>query len=159
MLDHSKIWKMPFWMIQIAKNEVFDHFPELGALDRLQIAYYDYTKWSWQFGCHILHARSFKNHKNAFLNDPKSQKLGFWPFSGVWSVRSTWHRILWKNYMLSTHFLHYRIKSDHLKIKKNAFMDDAKGQKWGFWQFSSVRCIGYDFKLNMKVKMFNWTEV
>ena len=35
------------------------------------------------------HEGSFKDHKNAFLNDPKGQKRGFWPFSGVWSVRST----------------------------------------------------------------------
>ena len=26
MLDHAKITKMPFWMIQNAKNEVFGHF-------------------------------------------------------------------------------------------------------------------------------------
>ena len=44
MSDHSKITKMPFWMIQIAKNEVLGHFLELGASDRLQIAYDDYTK-------------------------------------------------------------------------------------------------------------------
>ena len=35
------------------------------------------------------HAGSFKNQKNAFLNDPKSQNGGFWPFSRVWSVGST----------------------------------------------------------------------
>jgi len=28
VLDHSKITKMLFWMIQRAKNEVFDHFME-----------------------------------------------------------------------------------------------------------------------------------
>ena len=77
MLDHSKFTKMPFWMIQIAKNEVFGHFLELGASDRLQIAYDDYTKWSWQVGCHIAHAGSFKNHKNSFLDDPKCQKRVF----------------------------------------------------------------------------------
>ena len=33
-------------------------------------------------------AASFKNQKNAFLNDPNSQKRGFGPFSGVWSVVS-----------------------------------------------------------------------
>ena len=93
MLDHSKFTKMPFWMIQIAKNEVFGHFLELGASDRLQIAYYDYTKWSWQVGCHIAHAGSFKNHKNAFLNDPNSQKWGFWPFSWVSFIGSTWNGI------------------------------------------------------------------
>ena len=35
------------------------------------------------------HEGSFKDIKNAFLNDPKAQKRGFWLFSGVWSVRST----------------------------------------------------------------------
>ena len=35
------------------------------------------------------HEGSFKDHKNAFLNDPKSKKSGFWPFSGVKSVGST----------------------------------------------------------------------
>ena len=41
------------------------------------------------------HVESFKDHKNVFLNDPKSQKRGFWPFSAVWSVGSTWYCILW----------------------------------------------------------------
>ena len=63
MLDHWKITKIPFWMIQRAKNEVFGHFLELGASDRLQIAYYDCTKWSWQVGSHIAHAGSFKIHQ------------------------------------------------------------------------------------------------
>ena len=44
VLDHSKITKIPFWMIQRAKNEVFGHFLELGASDPLQITYYDHTK-------------------------------------------------------------------------------------------------------------------
>ena len=35
------------------------------------------------------HDGSYKNSQNAFLNDPKSQKGGFWPFSRVWSVGST----------------------------------------------------------------------
>ena len=35
------------------------------------------------------HEGSFKKYKNAFLNDPKSQKRGFWSFSGVGSVGST----------------------------------------------------------------------
>ena len=29
---------------------------------------------------------SFEKHKNGFLNDPKSQKRSFWPFSGVLST-------------------------------------------------------------------------
>ena len=31
-------------------------------------------------GCHIAYAGSFKNHKNAFLSDPKSQKKVFGHF-------------------------------------------------------------------------------
>ena len=135
MKDHSKFSKMLFWMIQGAKKEVFGHFLVFGLFD---IAYCDITKclptsgnitrswriiqrsqkcifeWSkepkntflaifWSLDCligmilHIVivldifqhfatlpcHEGSFKNHKNAFLNDPKSQKWGFWPFSGV----------------------------------------------------------------------------
>ena len=38
---------------------------------------------------------SFQSHANAFLNDPKSQKRCFRPFSWVWSVGLTWYCILW----------------------------------------------------------------
>ena len=44
MLDHSKIRKMRFWMIQRAKKEVFGHFLEFGLLDQLDIAYCSSTK-------------------------------------------------------------------------------------------------------------------
>ena len=76
-------------MIKRAKNEVFGHFLEFGLLDRLDIGYCDSTKC---FQCSATlpgHEGSFKDHKNAPLNDPKSQKIGFWPFSGVSSVGST----------------------------------------------------------------------
>ena len=87
--------KMPFWMIQIAKNEFFGHFLELGASDRLQIAYSDYTKWSWHMGCHIAQAGSFKNHKMPFWMIENAKKRIFWSFSGVRFVGSTWYCILW----------------------------------------------------------------
>ena len=129
---------------------VFCHFLEFGTSDGLDIVYYDSTKcfpafdnitrswriiqmsqkcifeWSkepkmrflailWTLVCWIDlilhnvivinvfqhsttlpdHEGSFKCHKNAFLNDPKSQKWGFWPFSGLWSVGSTLYCILW----------------------------------------------------------------
>ena len=95
MLGHSKMRKMPFWMIQIAKNEVFCHLLELDASNRLQIAYFDYTKWCWHVGCNIAHAGSFKNPKNTFLNDPNTQKRCFWPFSWLWCIGLTWYCILW----------------------------------------------------------------
>ena len=47
--------------------------------DQLDIAYCDSTK---HFATFPGHAGSFKNQKNAFLNDPKSQERGFRPFSG-----------------------------------------------------------------------------
>ena len=49
-LDHSKIRKMHFWMIQRAKKEVFGHFLEFGLLDRLDIADCDSTKCFPTFG-------------------------------------------------------------------------------------------------------------
>ena len=63
------------------------HFLEFGPSGQLDIAYFDQTKLSQQFGHDIACAGSFRNYKIAFLNDPKSQKRGFWPFSGLWSER------------------------------------------------------------------------
>ena len=44
---------------------------------------------------------SFKKHNNGFLNDPKSQKGSFWPFSGVWStglkVKKSRTQKVWKS--------------------------------------------------------------
>ena len=50
MLDHSKIKKMHFWMIQRAKIEVLGPFLEFGLLYRLYIAYCDDTKCFLTFG-------------------------------------------------------------------------------------------------------------
>ena len=70
-------------------HSVFGQFLEFGPSDGLHIAYLDSTRWCEQFGHHIAYAGSFKSHENAFLNDPKCQKWGFWPYSWVWSVGST----------------------------------------------------------------------
>ena len=67
-------------------HPVIGHFLEFSPSDHLDIAYLDSTRGCSQFGHDIAHAGSFKSHKNAFLNDPKSQKRGFWPFSGLRSV-------------------------------------------------------------------------
>ena len=79
--------KNSFWMIQIAKNQDFGHFLQFGVLDWLDIAYSDRTKYCTSFGHHLARAESFKN---TILNDPKSQKWGFGPFYGVWSVEIAW---------------------------------------------------------------------
>ena len=76
-------------MIQRAEKEVFGHFMEFDLLDGLGIAYYDSTKCFQRLATLPGHEGSFKSLKNAFLNDPKCQKGGFWPFSGDWVVGST----------------------------------------------------------------------
>ena len=81
----------PFWMIHMG----FGQFLAFRTSDRLDIAYFDRTKWSAWVGYGIAHAGSFKIHKNAFLNDPNSQKWGFRPFSWLWCIRLTWYCILW----------------------------------------------------------------
>ena len=62
-------------MIQSAKNEVFGDYLEFGLVDWLDIAYYDNSKWPQHFGIEIVHAGSFKNHKNIFWNAPKMRFL------------------------------------------------------------------------------------
>ena len=72
-------------MIQRAQKEVFSHFWNFGLLDQLDIANHGAEKACTLFS----YAGSFKKQKNAFLNDPKSQKWGFWPFSELRSVGLT----------------------------------------------------------------------
>ena len=64
-------------------------FLEFGQSDGLHIAYLDSTRCCYKFGADIAHAGSFKSLKNAFLNDPKCQKGGFWSFLGLRSFGST----------------------------------------------------------------------
>ena len=61
-------------MIQTAKNEIFGHFLEFGLLDLLDITYFDSSNVFQHSTTLQDHEGSFKCHKNAFLNDPKSQK-------------------------------------------------------------------------------------
>ena len=63
MMDHSKMTKIPFWMIKIAKNKLFCHFHEFGASDWLDFAYSNRTIWFACFGQCISYAWSFKNKK------------------------------------------------------------------------------------------------
>ena len=147
---HSNVTKKHFWMIQRAKNEVFDNILEFGLLDWLDIAYYDRTKCvptfgnttrSWRIiqkspGCifewskvpkmrffgHFLECgllvrldiayfdgtkcfltfgndtrwwRIFQKSQKCIFEWSKEPKRGFWPFSWVWSVGSTWYCIFW----------------------------------------------------------------
>ena len=74
---------MHFWMIQRAKKEVFGHFRDFGLLDRLGIAYCDGIKCFSGFGNLTRSWRIIQKSLKYILNDPKRQKGGFWPFSGI----------------------------------------------------------------------------
>ena len=65
MLDHSKIIKMPFLMIQRSKNEALGQILEFGMSDWLDTAFSASTKWSLWFLHVITCVGSFKSHKNA----------------------------------------------------------------------------------------------
>ena len=93
VLDHSKITKMPFWMIQRAKNEVFDHFLEFGVLDRLDIAYYESTTCLTTLSVRSSRIIIQKSRKCIF-DRSKGSKKGFCPFQGLWSVGSSSYCIL-----------------------------------------------------------------
>ena len=71
--DHSKITKVHFWMIQRAKNEVFDHFLEFGHLDRLDIAYFDCSKCFLTFGKWYQFVKDYS----------KVTKMHFWLIQGA----------------------------------------------------------------------------
>ena len=99
MNDHSKIWKMHFWMIQDAKKVSFDNFLDFGLLDRLDIPNSDTTK----------SISTFLQHYQVMKDDSKIMKMQFWkiqsakkrvfcPFSGVKSVGSTWYCLHYWSY-------------------------------------------------------------
>ena len=91
MLGSLKNHKNAFWMIQRAENEVFGHLLEFGASDRLQlhilIMLNDLDRWAV-----ISPMLDYSK-----ITKMPSRKWGFWPFSWVWCIRSTWYRIFWKN--------------------------------------------------------------
>ena len=86
--------------MQRVKNEVFGHFLQLGASDWLEIAYVNRNKLCAWVGHPITQAGSFKNRKNAFLNDPNSQKQDFWSFSWVGCITFTSYCIFWQKLMV-----------------------------------------------------------
>ena len=49
-------------MIQVAKNELFGYFVDIGLSDWLEVAYYDKTKYCAGLAYHISCITSFKSH-------------------------------------------------------------------------------------------------
>ena len=95
MQDHSKILKMHFEWSKEPKWRFLAVFWSLVCWTDLILHIVIVLNVFQLLATLPCHEGSFKNHKNAFLNDPRSKKRGFWPFSGVWSVGSTWYCILW----------------------------------------------------------------
>ena len=94
VLDHSKITKIPFWVIQRAKNDVFDHYLEFGLLVRLDIAYYETTTCLTT----LIVTRSriiIQKPRKCIFDQSKGSKKGFCQFQGLWSVGSSSNWILW----------------------------------------------------------------
>ena len=81
-------------------------------------------------------AGSFKNQKNAFLNDPKSQKKRF--LAIFWSLVCWVDLILHIVIVLNVFQLLARLPGhkESFKSHKNAFLNDPMSQKRGFWPFS-----------------------
>ena len=77
MMDHSKIRKMHFWMIQRAKKEVFGHFLDFGLLDRLGNADFDSTKCFPRFGNITRSWRIIQKSKKCLFERPKVPKKRF----------------------------------------------------------------------------------
>ena len=107
----------PFWMIHM----VLGYFLEFGASAQLVIAYLDRTKWCTWFGHRIAHAGSFKFQKNAFLNDPDSQKTRFWAIFFSWAHRIALilHILIEINSVRDT--VTVRLILDHSKCTKITF--------------------------------------
>ena len=78
MLDHSKVTKMHFWLIQRVKKDVFGHFLEFGLLDQLDIPYCDST-WYFPTFCNVTMSWRIiqKSQKCSFewSNVPKNRFL------------------------------------------------------------------------------------
>ena len=85
-----------------------------------------------------LHEGSFKDDKNAFLNGPKSQKRRFLAIFWSWVcyIDLILHIVIELDIFQLSAMLpgHDGSFKDH----KNAFLNDPKCQKRGFWLFSWV---------------------
>ena len=142
MLDHSKIRKMHFWMIQRAKKEVFGHFLEFGLLNWLDIAYCDRTKCFPTFSYVTRSQRIIQRSQKCIFQWSKSPKKRF--LAIFWTLVCQINLIL-HNVIVLNVFQHSTTLPDHegsFKCHKNAFLNDSKEPKSGFWPFSGLRSVG-----------------
>ena len=88
------------------------------------------------------HEGSFKCHKNAFLNDPKSQKKRFLAF--FWTLVS-WIDLVMHILIVLNVFQDSATLPGHggsFKSHRNASLNDPKCKKRDFWPFSGLRSFG-----------------
>ena len=142
MKKHAKITKIHFWMIQRVKKEVFGRFLDFSLLDRLGIAYCDNTKCFPTFGNVTMLWRVFLNSEKCIFEWSKEPKRRF--LAIFWTL-VYWIVLILHNVIEINVFQHSTTLLDHegsFKCHKNAFLNDPKSQKWGFWSFSGVGSVG-----------------
>ena len=129
MLDHSKIRKMHFWMIQSAKKQVFGHFLEFGLLDLFDIAYCDSTKCFPTTGNVTRSWRIIQRSQKRIFEWSKRSKKSF--FAIFWSlvclIEMILHVVIVLNVLHRSATLlgHEGLFTDH----KNAFWMIQKAKK------------------------------
>ena len=141
MKDHSKITNIHFWMMQRAKNEVFSHFLEFGLLDRLDITYFDSTKYFPTLG-NVTRSWSIiqRSQKCIFEWSKETKKR----FLAIFLSLVCWIDLILHIVIELDVFQLWAMLPGHdgsFKDHKNAFLNDPKGQKWGFWPFSGVSSV------------------
>ena len=138
MKDHSNVTKMHFWMIQRVKKEVFGRFLDFSLLDRLGIAYCDGTKCFSGFGNLARSWRIIQKSLKCIFEWSKEPKKSF--LAIFWTL-VCWIDLMLHNVIVLNVFQHSTTLLDHegsFKCHKNAFLNDPKSQKRGFWPFCSV---------------------
>ena len=142
MLDHSKVTKMHFWMIQSAKIQVFGCFLDLGLLEPLDIAYFGRTICFSTFG---NTTRSWwviqKPSKCVFewSKEPKNRFLAIYLCQVCW-IDLLLPKVIQLN--LPQHLAMLLGHEGSFKSHTKVFLNDPKSQKGVFWPLSGVWMVG-----------------
>ena len=124
------------------------------------------TIWLWCRACWII--------QNAFLNDPKSQKGGFWLFFWVWPVEWSWYCILWWYLMFANIWAVVPRMLDHsqcifewAKVPKRGFLDFGLLDRLNIAYSERTKCFPAFNKITRSRKIiqksqkciFEWSKV
>ena len=127
--NHSKVTKMHLWMIQSVKKEVFGHYPDLGVLDQLDIAYCDTTKCFLTIGNVTRSLRIIQKPRKCIFEWATEPKIRF---SAIFRRLACWIDLVLHIVIVLNVLLHVASVPGHagsFKIHKNPFLNDQKSQK------------------------------